>query len=127
MNFIMAPENNFKENIYGLLKQVIDPEIGINIVDLGLVYEVAVSEDEIITITMTLTSPGCPMGQMITSAVTNLLEKHMPDFQMKVELVWMPRWDSDMISEAGQAQLNGGYQPHHQGHGYESLWDRFFQ
>jgi metal-sulfur cluster biosynthetic enzyme len=120
----MRPENDFKDNIYELLRQVIDPEIGINIVDLGLVYEVAVSADKIITITMTLTSPGCPMGQMITSAVTNLLEKHLPDFQIKVELVWLPRWDADMISEAGQAQLNGGYQPHHQGH--ESLWDRFF-
>jgi metal-sulfur cluster biosynthetic enzyme len=122
----MTPENNFKETIDELLRQVIDPEIGINIVDLGLVYGVAVSEDKIITITMTLTSPGCPMGQMITSAVTNLLEKHLPDFQIKVELVWLPIWESDMISEAGQAQLNGGYQPHNHGQGHESLWDRFF-
>ena len=49
----MRLENDFKENIYELLRQVIDPEIGINIVDLGLVYEVAVSAEKIITITMT--------------------------------------------------------------------------
>jgi metal-sulfur cluster biosynthetic enzyme len=121
----MIPENNFGENIYELLKQVIDPEIGLNIVDLGLVYEVGLSEDKIITITMTLTSPGCPMGQMITGAVTNILEKHYPEYKVLVELVWLPMWDSDMISEAGQDQLNGGYQPQNRSHG-ESLWDRFF-
>ena len=121
----MAPENNFGENIYKLLKQVIDPEIGLNIVDLGLVYEVALAEDNALTITMTLTSPGCPMGQMITSAVTNVLEKHYSGYKVVVNLVWAPMWDSDMISEAGQAQLNGGYQPQPHNHG-GSLWDRYF-
>jgi metal-sulfur cluster biosynthetic enzyme len=121
----MTAENNFGENIYEVLKEVIDPEIGLNIVDLGLVYEVALSEDKTITVNMTLTSPGCPMGQMITNAVTNVLEKNYPDYKIVVELVWLPMWDSDMISEAGQAQLNGGYQPQNRDHG-GSLWDRFF-
>ncbi|GEO05047.1 hypothetical protein AAE02nite_27110 [Adhaeribacter aerolatus] len=121
----MTPEQNFGEHIYELLKQVIDPEIGLNIVDLGLVYEVALAEDKTITVTMTLTSPGCPMGQMITGAVNNVLEKHYPDYNIKVDLVWIPMWDADMISEAGQAQLNGGYQPQQRDHG-GSLWDRFF-
>ncbi|MDB5261292.1 MAG: FeS assembly system protein [Adhaeribacter sp.] len=122
---IMAAEANFGEHIYELLKQVIDPEIGLNIVDLGLVYQVSLSDDKTINISMTLTTPGCPMGQVITGSVTNVLQKHYPDYEIKVELVWIPMWDSDMISEAGQAQLNGGYQPQHRDHG-QSLWDRFF-
>jgi metal-sulfur cluster biosynthetic enzyme len=120
----MNEEKNVPENIYLLLNQVIDPEIGLNIVDLGLVYEVALPEDKLIQITMTLTTPGCPMGQTIINAVTNLLEKHYPEFKIAVELVWLPMWDATRISEAGQAQMNGSYQP--QNHGHESLWDRFF-
>jgi metal-sulfur cluster biosynthetic enzyme len=119
-------EANFSDNIFKLLKQVIDPEIGLNIVDLGLVYEVALPEENLIKITMTLTTPGCPMGQTINNSVINILEKHYPDYKIEVELVWFPMWDAAMISETGQAQLNGGYEPQNRNHDHESLWDRFF-
>jgi metal-sulfur cluster biosynthetic enzyme len=115
----------FGEKVYEVLKEVIDPEIGLNIVDLGLVYQVALSEDDVLKITMTLTTPGCPMGQTIHQAVVNVLKKHYPGFTIEVELVWQPMWDADMITEAGQAQLNDGYQPQNRDHG-QSLWDRFF-
>jgi metal-sulfur cluster biosynthetic enzyme len=123
---MMHGEKNLSENIYLLLKQVIDPEIGLNIVDLGLVYEVALPEDKLIQITMTLTTPGCPMGKSIMHAVTNLLNHHYPEFKITANLVWLPMWDASMISEAGQAHMNGGYQPQNHGHSHESLWDRFF-
>ena len=122
----MEIQTGFSDNIYQLLKEVIDPEIGLNIVDLGLVYEVSLPEEKLIKITMTLTTPGCPMGQTINNSVVNILEKHYPDFKTEVELVWFPMWDAAMISEAGQAQLNGEFQPPSRDHGHESLWDRFF-
>jgi metal-sulfur cluster biosynthetic enzyme len=121
----MNMENDFGLHVYEVLKQVIDPEIGLNIVDLGLVYQVALPDDKSIKVTMTLTTPGCPMGQTINDAVVNVLGKHYPSFTTEVELVWFPLWDSGMISEAGQAQLNGSYQPENRDHG-QSLWDRFF-
>jgi metal-sulfur cluster biosynthetic enzyme len=120
----MIEQSCIWENVMQLLKQVIDPEIGLNIVDLGLVYQVEAEEDKQIKITMTLTTPACPMGQTISNAVTNLLKKHYPDSDIVVDLVWFPMWSADMISEAGQAQLNGGLgsQNHHP---HESLWDRY--
>jgi metal-sulfur cluster biosynthetic enzyme len=103
----MNTKVDFGEKVYEVLKEVIDPEIGLNIVDLGLVYEVALSENDVLKITMTLTTPGCPMGQTIYKAVVNVLEKHYPWFSIEVELVWLPMWDADRITEAGHAQLNG--------------------
>jgi metal-sulfur cluster biosynthetic enzyme len=108
------------ENILQLLKRVIDPEIGLNIVDLGLVYQVEMPQAKQIKVTMTLTTPGCPMGQTISNAVTSLLESHYPGFSIAVELAWFPRWAPEMISKEGQAQLHGG------DHGLEDLWDRFW-
>jgi metal-sulfur cluster biosynthetic enzyme len=121
----MQIKTGFAENMLQLLKRVIDPEIGLNIVDLGLVYQVALPADNQIKITMTLTTKACPMGQTICNSVTNVLENHYPGFTVEVELVWLPMWDPEMISEAGQAQLNGGYQAPGRSHGHESLWDRF--
>ncbi|MGV3504050.1 MAG: metal-sulfur cluster assembly factor [Adhaeribacter sp.] len=116
---------DFPEKIFGLLKQVIDPEIGINIVDLGLVYEVALGQDNTLTIQMTLTTPGCPMGQTIQMAVVNVLERNLPGYKIMVEIVWTPMWEPDRISEDGQRQLNGGFKRPERHHG-ESFWDRYF-
>jgi metal-sulfur cluster biosynthetic enzyme len=109
-----------------LLKDVIDPEIGINIVDLGLVYELSLSEEKEIKVTMTLTTPGCPMSNTITGTVTNLLERHLPGYKVKVDLVWFPMWEPEMITEEGQRQLDGGFfgtkKPEKSG----SIWDNLF-
>lgn len=111
--------------ILQLLQRVIDPEIGLNIIDLGLVYQVAFAEDKKVRVSMTLTTPSCPMGQTIHHSVCNLLEEHYPGFSIEVDLVWFPRWDPEMISEAGQARLNGSYQLPGHSHGHESLWGRY--
>lgn len=124
LTFMETP-NDFPDQVLHLLKQVIDPEIGINIVDLGLVYEVALGEDKTLTVQMTLTTPGCPMGQTIQLAVVNVLQRHFPAYTVEVEIVWSPMWEPDMISEDGQRQLNGGFKRPERHHG-ESFWDRYF-
>lgn len=90
------------------LRSVMDPELGINIVDLGLIYTVSLLEDEmLILIGMTLSSRACPMGESILSAVKNCVERLFPSFKVSVELVWEPIWNYDSISPAGIQSLRG--------------------
>jgi metal-sulfur cluster biosynthetic enzyme len=81
------------------LREVIDPEAGMNIVDLGLVYRIEVAADALI-VEMTMTSPACPMGEMITAEVEAILEDVLPDtLRPDVRLVWSPAWDPSLMSE----------------------------
>jgi metal-sulfur cluster biosynthetic enzyme len=87
------------------LMQVIDPEVGINIVDLGLIYAVSVTETTA-NIEMTLTTPGCPLHATIKEAVNRaLLTDHPALTDINVELVWDPRWNVEFITEEGRRQL----------------------
>jgi metal-sulfur cluster biosynthetic enzyme len=87
------------------LKNVYDPEIGINIVDLGLVYDVDVSESNDVLVTMTLTSLGCPLGPVIVQEVTNALSD-LPELgEVDVKLVWSPAWSPDMMTEEARDEL----------------------
>jgi len=82
------------EEIREAIKEVIDPEIGINIVDLGLIYEVVPNnETGKVDVNMTLTSPGCPAGPEITSAVWMTVKRMKNVKDCEVNLVWKPRWD----------------------------------
>lgn len=102
--------NNDAKNIIALdaLHYVIDPEVGLNIVDLGLVYEVNFDEKcNDITITMTLTTQFCPMGESIVESTTNAMQQAFPDSEIKVNLIFEPAWNVGMISEAGNEFLNG--------------------
>lgn len=87
------------------LLTVIDPELFINIIDLGLVYEVRFPSAGIIEVVMTLSTPHCPMGDAITGGVRNVLSHTFPDHMIQVELVWDPPWGFDRISEEGKRQL----------------------
>jgi len=87
------------------LMQVIDPELYVNVIDLGLVYEVDFTEVATVKVTMTLSTPGCPMGDAITGGVENALATVFPDREIEVEVVWEPRWNYDMITEEGKAQM----------------------
>ncbi len=88
------------------LRAVIDPELGVNIIDLGLVYKVAVGDDGRITITMTLTTPGCPMHASFAEEIEQTLWTAIPGLTgVDVNLVWEPRWSPMMMSEEGLAQL----------------------
>ena len=87
------------------LKTVYDPEIGINIVDLGLVYDVDVSDTNDVLVTMTLTSLGCPLGPVIVQEVTSAMSD-MPNLgDVDVKLVWSPAWSPDKMSEEARDEL----------------------
>ncbi|MBK7122480.1 MAG: metal-sulfur cluster assembly factor [Chitinophagaceae bacterium] len=89
------------------LQQVEDPEIGLNIVDLGLVYRLDFDEPGMkIICTMTLTTQFCPMGESITNAVKQNLQVSFPDYEPLIQLTFDPPWDHTLISEAGQDFLN---------------------
>ncbi|HSD64038.1 MAG TPA: iron-sulfur cluster assembly protein [Ignavibacteriaceae bacterium] len=96
---------NLNENhVLEALKTVIDPEIGINIVDLGLVYRIEIKEDRI-TIDMTLTTKGCPMHNSMPGWVKECLVHLAPSAEVVVNLVWSPAWTPKLMSEAAKEQL----------------------
>ena len=89
-----------------LLREVIDPEIGINIVDLGLVYDVGLSGDGVAAIRMTLTTPGCPLGGYIDDEIHRILWGAPSISDIEVRIVWDPPWDPDeMMSDSAKDQL----------------------
>ena len=90
-----------------VLRQVIDPEMGLDVISMGLVYEVR-SEDNGIQVIMTLTSRGCPMGQMIVGQAAALLQDHFPDLDVHVHLVWEPKWTADRMSPEAKTFLGWG-------------------
>ncbi|HEU5348336.1 MAG TPA: metal-sulfur cluster assembly factor [Ktedonobacterales bacterium] len=92
-------------HIYDALHNVYDPELGVNIVDLGLVYNVDLREDGFVTITMTLTTPGCPMHESIGEGVGAALQPIEGVTGGTIQLVWEPRWEPSMMTEAGRAEL----------------------
>ncbi|MEO5945385.1 MAG: metal-sulfur cluster assembly factor [Chitinophagaceae bacterium] len=100
--------NKLKSTIaLAALQNVMDPEIGLNIVDLGLVYQIDFDEPEMkIFCTMTLTTQFCPMGESITSAAKESLKLGFPEYESNIELTFDPPWNHEMISEAGQDFLN---------------------
>jgi len=86
------------------LRQVYDPELGINIVDLGLVYGIN-AQDGHVQVRMTLTTPGCPMHDMITSGVERAL-KELPEVQsVQVDIIWQPAWSPAQMSDSAKQQL----------------------
>ena len=94
-----------RDEIRENLKSVYDPEIGVNIVDLGLVYDADVSDNGDVLVTMTLTSLGCPLGPVIVQEVTNAL-KDLPGLgEVDVKLVWSPPWSPEMMSEDAKDEL----------------------
>jgi metal-sulfur cluster biosynthetic enzyme len=107
--FIMALT---KEDVVSALRTCVDPEIPINIVDLGLVYEVDLSESPTaapasdVTVRMTLTSTGCPMSHSISKDVNKALRELPGIGATKVEIVWEPVWRPEMITSEGRKSLN---------------------
>lgn len=94
--------------IYYSLKEVIDPELMVNIVDLGLVYDVRLKEeDKKIEIDITLTSPGCPLGDMIVQDTKNVISSAFEGYALDVNIVWDPPWSMEMITAEGRDMLGG--------------------
>jgi len=85
------------------LKDVIDPELGINVVDLGLVYEMSVNEENVAVLDMTLTSAACPLQDVIEDQARQVLADITSDVQ--INWVWMPPWGPNKITDDGREQL----------------------
>lgn len=96
------------EQVYAALREVHDPELPVNIVDLGLIYGVQVEPDQTIRLTMTLTTPGCGMAQQIAMTAKQRLLQIPGVTQAWVTVVWEPRWTPDRMSPAAKAQLGMG-------------------
>ena len=93
------------KQIYEALHNVFDPELGVNIVDLGLVYGIDLREDGYVTLTMTLTTPGCPMHESIGEGVGAALSTVAGVTGGEIKIVWEPRWEPAMMTDEGRALL----------------------
>ena len=95
-----------EDNIRKTVKQVDDPEIGINIVDLGLVYEINIQNEREVQVVMTLTTPFCPVGPSIKQQVGNVIKKDVEGVEkVDVQFTFNPPWDKEMMSEEAKAEL----------------------
>ena len=95
-----------KEKIIGEIKKIYDPEIPVNIYDLGLIYDVKVDENNNVDVLMTLTTPNCPVAESLPMEVENTVKEVKDVKKVNLELVWDPPWDKSMITEAGKLELN---------------------
>ncbi len=94
-----------EQNVLEALYQVIDPEVGENIVDLGLVYGIKV-EDNTAKVDLTMTTPACPMGEMLLDDIEATLNQRLPpEISLDINLVWEPPWEPSMISAEAKQRL----------------------
>jgi len=96
---------NFELGILELLKSVMDPEIEVNIVDLGLIYEVKYDGNKSVDIDLTFSTPSCPLGDTIITNVKETIKQKYPDFTVNIEVVFDPPWSTSLVSEEGKKQL----------------------
>lgn len=95
-----------KNQLFEALMPIQDPEIRIGVVDLGLIYDVEITETAAVTVKMTLTTPACPYGEMLVSEVNKAMENFPGVTQSRVDLVWEPVWDPrEMASDFAKDQL----------------------
>jgi FeS assembly SUF system protein len=97
-----------KGKIIEAISQVYDPEIPVNVYELGLIYDIAIADDNSVTIQMTLTAPGCPVAGSLPREVEKQVESIDEVKEAEVVLVWEPAWDKSRMSEAALLQLNLG-------------------
>jgi len=92
------------DEVTSCLEHVIDPELGINVVDLGLIYNIHIHGNKI-SVDMTLTTPGCPMAGMLAGSVEQAVRQTFEGTDVEVSLIWDPPWTPDRLSEAARQQL----------------------
>ena len=92
-----------EDDVLEALRDVVDPELGINVVDLGLVYGVQVDDANIATVDMTLTSAACPLTDVIEDQMRSVMTPIVADF--RINWVWMPPWGPDRITDDGRDML----------------------
>ena len=97
---------DLKEKIIKEIKKIYDPEIPVNIYELGLIYEIKVEKDNNVKVKMTLTTPNCPVAESLPKEVKDSIMKIKDVNDVDLELVWDPPWDKSMMSEAAKLELN---------------------
>lgn len=100
-----SSQDDLKERVIAGLKTVFDPEIPVNVYDLGLIYEIAISDENHVDIQMTLTSPGCPVAQTFPGTIEQAVNQVEGVKDCTVELVWEPMWTQERMSEAARLEL----------------------
>jgi len=93
------------EEVVSVLCQIYDPEIPVNIYELGLIYDVQVSEDYDVKILMTFTAPNCPVAESLPVEIKEKVEKINPIKNAEIEITWDPPWDKSMMSEEAKLEL----------------------
>ena len=95
-----------KEKIIKEIKKIYDPEIPVNIYELGLIYDVKVDNNNNVKVKMTLTTPNCPVAESLPKEVKDSIMEIKEVKNVDLELVWEPPWDKSMMSEAAKLELN---------------------
>lgn len=95
-----------KKEVKKQLKTVIDPELHINILDLGLIYEIDINNSQgLVEITMTLTTPGCPLSHIFEEVIPEAIKKIPEVKEVKINLTWEPPWDPDKMSDEVKEEM----------------------
>ncbi len=102
---IISDNTELAQNVIDVLKTIYDPEIPVDIWELGLIYEVKVSADAEVVVTMTLTSPSCPVAETLPPETEEKLRNIAGVKSAKIELTFEPPWEKDMMSEVAQLEL----------------------
>ena len=97
---------DLKEKIIIEIKKIYDPEIPVNIYELGLIYEIKVEKDNNVKVKMTLTTPNCPVAESLPKEVKDSIMELPEINDVDLQLVWDPPWDKSMMSEAAKLELN---------------------
>jgi len=98
--------NEIKNKVIEEIKKIFDPEIPVNIYELGLIYQIEVEENNKVNVDMTLTSPNCPVAESLPNDVKESIKKIDGVSDVNLNLVWEPPWDKDKMSEAAKLELN---------------------
>ena len=98
--------SDLKEKVIKEIKKIYDPEIPVNIYELGLIYKIEIKNENIVSVDMTLTSPNCPVAESLPKEVKDNILKIKEVSDVKLNLVWDPPWDKSKMSEAAKLELN---------------------
>ena len=97
--------SNLKEKVISEIKKIYDPEIPVNIYELGLIYDISI-ENHDVKVKMTLTTPNCPVAESLPKEVKDSIKEIKEVNDVSLDLVWDPPWDKSMMSEAAKLELN---------------------
>ena len=98
--------SDLKDRVISEIKKIYDPEIPVNIYELGLIYKIEIDDDKTVDIEMTLTSPNCPVAESLPNSVKDNILKVDGIKDVNLKLVWDPPWSKDKMSEAAKLELN---------------------